>query len=68
MINLFGAPNQEKIGLRTIRRLENALRAGGNQVRAFEADKALIDRLEEFMPRVVKGEQPGMVFNLSYGL
>ena len=68
VINLFGAPNQERIGLRTIRRLENALRAGGNQVQAFEADKGLIDRLEEFMPRVVKGEQPGMVFNVSYGL
>ena len=68
VINLFGAPNQERIGLKTIRRLENALRAGGHQVQAFEADKALIDRLEEFMPRVVKGEQPGMVFNVSYGL
>ena len=68
VINLFGAPNQEKIGLRTIRRLETALRAGGNQVKSFEADKGLIDRLEEFMPRVVKGEQPGMVFNVSYGL
>ena len=68
VINLFGAPNQEKIGLRTIRRLAAALQAGGNQVEAFEADKELIDRLEEFMPRVVKGEQPGMVFNVSYGL
>ena len=68
VINLFGAPNQEKIGLKTIRRLEKALQAGGHQVQAFEADKELIDRLEEFMPRVVKGEQPGMVFNVSYGL
>ena len=68
MINIFGAPNQEKIGLRTIKRLSSALRAGGHQVEAFEADKELIDRLEEFMPRVVKGEQPGMVFNVSYGL
>ena len=68
VINLFGAPNQEKIGMRTIRHLSAALTAGGNQVRAFEADKELINRLEEFMPRVVKGEQPGMVFNVSYGL
>ncbi|MCY4102716.1 MAG: hypothetical protein OXG55_05540 [bacterium] len=37
-------------------------------MKAFEADKALIGRLEEFMPRVVKGEQPGMVFNVSCGL
>ena len=68
VINLFGAPNQEKIGMRTIKRLSAALTAGGNQVKAFEADKELINRLEEFMPRVVKGEQPGMVFNVSYGL
>ncbi len=68
VINLFGAPNQEKIGMRTIRRLSAALANGGHQVKAFEADKELISRLEEFMPRVIKGEQPGMVFNVSYGL
>ena len=61
-------PNQEKIGLRTIKRLSDALRAGGHQVTALEADKQLISNLESFMPRVVKGERPGMVFNVSYGL
>ena len=45
-----------------------ALRKDRHQVAAFEGDKDLIDRLEEFMPRVVKGERPGMVFNLSYGI
>ena len=68
VINLFGMPNQEKIGLRTIKRLSDALRAGGHQVTALEADKELISNLESFMPRVVKGERPGMVFNVSYGL
>ena len=68
VINLFGMPNQEKIGLRTIERLSDALRAGGHQVTALEADKELISQLESFMPRVVKGERPGMVFNVSYGL
>ncbi|MBW2466080.1 MAG: ATP-grasp domain-containing protein, partial [Deltaproteobacteria bacterium] len=28
----------------------------------------LIDNLEDFMPQVLKGERPGMVFNLSYGI
>lgn len=37
-------------------------------MKSFEGDKDLIDRLEEFMPRVMKGERPGMVFNLSYGI
>ena len=68
VINQFGMPNQEKIGLKTIKRLTDALRAGGHQVTAFEADKELISKLESFMPRVVAGERPGMVFNVSYGL
>ena len=68
VINLFGMPNQERIGLATIKRLTEALRRGGHQVTAFEADKELISKLESFMPRVVAGERPGMVFNVSYGL
>ena len=68
VINLFGRPNKEKIGLKTIKRLTDALKKGGHQVIALEGDKDLIDNLEEFMPRVVKGERMGMVFNVSYGL
>ena len=68
VINLFGMPNKETIGLKTIKRISDALRSGGHQVIAVEGDKDLVDRLEEFMPRVVKGERPGMVFNVSYGI
>jgi len=68
VINVFGTPNREKIGMRTIDRLADALRKGGHQVIALEGDKDLIEKLEDFMPRVVKGERPGMVFNVSYGL
>ena len=68
VINLFGVPNQERIGMGTIRRITDGLKQGGHQVKAFEGDKDLVDRLEEFMPRVLKGERPGMVFNISYGI
>jgi len=68
VINLFGQPNLEKYGKKNINRIVNALKSGGHQVKAFEGDKDLIDRLEEFMPRVMKHERPGMVFNLSYGI
>ncbi len=68
VINLFGLPNREKYGLSAIKRISDALKNGGHQVAAFEGDKDLIDRLEDFMPRVAKGERPGMVFNLSYGI
>lgn len=68
VINLFGVPNQEKYGLAAIKRITNALKAGGHQVIAVEGDKDLVSRLEDFMPRVLKGERPGLVFNLSYGI
>ncbi|MBF0198381.1 MAG: ATP-grasp domain-containing protein, partial [Planctomycetes bacterium] len=68
VINLFGMPNREKYGLEAIRRIVNSLKKGGHQVQSFEGDKDLIDNLEEFMPRALKGERPGMAFNLSYGI
>ena len=68
VINLLGLPNREKYGSKAIRRISDSLRKGGHQVAAFEGDKDLIDNLEEFMPRAVKGERPGMVFNLAYGI
>ena len=68
VINLFGMPNREKYGLKAISRIVNALKKTGHQVVALEGDKDLIDNLEEFMPRALKGERPGMAFNLSYGI
>jgi D-alanine-D-alanine ligase len=68
VINLFGLPNREKYGLETIRRITEALEAGGHQVKAFEGDKNIVSKLEEFMPAVISGERPGLVFNLSYGI
>lgn len=68
VINLFGVPNREKYGKGVIKRIVTALKKKGHQVKAFEGDKLLITNLENFMPKVVKGEIPGLVFNLSYGI
>lgn len=68
VINLFGVASREKYGLKSIQRIVAALRKGGHQVTSFEGDKDLIANLENFMPRALKGENPGMVFNLSYGI
>ena len=68
VINLFGIPNREKYGKKGIRRIVESLKKFGHQVKTFEGDKDLIRNLEEFMPRVLKGERPGMAFNLSYGV
>ena len=68
VINLFGVPNREKYGVKAIKRITDGLKSGGHQVIALEGDKDLIDNLENFMPQVLKGERPGLVFNLSYGI
>lgn len=68
VINLFGIPNKEKYGLETIEKVKKALVEHGHQVRTFEGDKNIIRNLEEFMPKVISGERPGLVFNLSYGI
>ena len=68
VINLFGLPNREKYGKQAIKRIVDGLRKFGHQVKAFEGDKELIANMEGFMPRVLKGELPGMAFNLSYGI
>ena len=68
VINLFGVPNREKYGLKAIRRIVDSLKKGGHQAIALEGDKDLINNLEDFMPRALKGERPGMAFNLSYGI
>lgn len=68
VVNLFGIPNRERIGKQTIKRIVDALKSHKHRVQTFEGDKDLIDRLEEFMPRVLKGERPGLAFNVSYGI
>ena len=68
VINLFGIPNRERIGHKTIKRISDALKANKHQVKEFEGDKDLIERLGQFMPKVIKGELPGLVFNVSYGI
>jgi D-alanine-D-alanine ligase len=68
VINLFGIPNREKYGKKSIARIVDSLKQYGHQVKAFEGDKDIIAKLEEFMPRVIKGETPGLAFNLSYGI
>lgn len=68
VINLFGFPNRERYGLKTIKVIAAALKAGSHQVKSFEGDKNIVRRLEDFMPSVISGERPGFVFNLSYGI
>lgn len=68
VINVLGRQNREQYNLDEIDAVVAALRAHKHTVKTFEGDKFLIDKLEAFMPRALKGEQPGLVFNLAYGI
>ncbi len=68
VINVFGAQNQETYNPATVERVAASLEHGGHNVRIIDGNIHVIEQLQEFMPRVVQGDQPGMVFNMAYGI
>ena len=68
MINRFGMQNKEVYNPKTVGKVADALEKGGHNVRIAEGDMHVIERLKEFMPRVIEGERMGMVFNMAYGI
>lgn len=68
VINIFGMQNQETYNPQTVERVASSLEKGGHNVRIIDGNINVIEQLQNFMPRVVQGEQPGMVFNMAYGL
>jgi len=68
VINRFGMQNKEKYNPKTVKMVADALEKGGHNVRIAEGDMDVIERLKEFVPRVIEGERMGMVFNMAYGI
>ena len=68
VINVFGMQNQETYNPKTVESVAASLEKGGHNVRIVDGNINVIEQLEAFMPRVVQGEQPGMVFNMAYGI
>ncbi len=68
VINVFGRQNKERYRQEEIDAVVSALKDRKHTVETFEGDKSLIANLEAFMPQTLKGEIPGLVFNLAYGI
>jgi len=68
VINVFGMRTKERYSLEMVEKVAAALEQGGHNVRIIEGNRSVIDELQQFMPGVVKGERPGMVFNMAYGI
>lgn len=68
VINSFGMQNKEHYNPETVKRVAQALEAGGHNVAVIDGNMNVIERLQEFMPRVIQGERMGIVFNMAYGI
>ncbi|ETR71180.1 MAG: D-alanine--D-alanine ligase [Candidatus Magnetoglobus multicellularis str. Araruama] len=68
VINIFGAQNKERYNPKTVEKVATALEKGGHNVRVLKGNMHIIESLQQFMPKVVSGELPGMVFNMAYGI
>ena len=68
VINVFGATTLEHYSHRTVELVATALERGGHSVKIIEGGMSFIEEMKEFMPRVVSGSRPGMVFNMAYGI
>ena len=68
VINRFGIQNKEVYNPKTVKRTAEALESGGHNVAIIDGNMDMIEALQEFMPKVVKGERMGMVFNMAYGI
>jgi len=68
VINVFGPQNREKYNPKTVERVASALEKGGHTVRVIDGNMHVIEQLQDFMPRVISGDRPGMVFNMAYGI
>ena len=68
VINTFGIQNKEFYNEKTVKNVAGSLEKAGHNVIVLDGNKQIIERLENFMPRVLEGEQMGMVFNMAYGI
>jgi len=68
VINVFGMTTKEHYSQKAVERVARALEKGGHTVKVIEGDIHLADELREFMPKVMAGDSPGMVFNMAYGI
>lgn len=68
VINSFGMQNKEVYNPATVKRVAECLEAGGHNVAIIDGNMHVVERLQSFMPKVIDGEQMGMVFNMAYGI
>ena len=65
VINVFGMITKEHYSVKTVEKVAKSLEKGGHSVKIIEGGMNFIETMKDFMPKVVSGERPGMVFNMA---
>ena len=68
VLNKFGMQNKEFYSEKNVQRVANCLELGGHNTRVIDGNMFVIERLQNFMPKAIDGDQMGMVFNMAYGI
>jgi len=68
VINTLGMQNKEFYSEANVKRVADSLEKAGHNVHILDGNMYIIERLQHFMPRVIEGEQMGIVFNMAYGI
>lgn len=68
VINKFGIQNKEFYSLKNVNLVAKCLENNGHNTAVIDGNMYVIERLQDFMPRAIEGEQMGMVFNMAYGI
>ena len=68
VLNKFGMQNKEFYSEKNVQRVANCLERGGHNTRVIDGNMFVIERLQNFMPKTIDGDQMGMVFNMAYGI
>lgn len=68
VINKFGIQNKEFYSEKNVNLVAKCLEKNGHNTSVIDGNMYVIERLHNFMPRTIDGEQMGMVFNMAYGI
>lgn len=68
VLNKFGMQNKEFYSQKNVKNVAHCLELAGHDTAIIDGNMYVIERLQNFMPRTINGEQIGMVFNMAYGI
>lgn len=68
VLNKFGMQNKEFYSEKNVKIVAKCLDQAGHNTTIIDGNMYVIERLQNFMPRTIDGEQMGMVFNMAYGI